>query len=729
MSFFENQVAYSKEMDEEALNEAYMNIAGSVVGRKLQRKWQNDSFAAKTALEDICKYYRIRPRDIPDNMKDLNDKLDYLFQSCGYARRNIKLKKGWYGNAVGAMLGVFKDTGAAVALIPAKMGGYIFRSPETGEFVRVNRKNAELIEDEAVVFYRPLPLRPIKVKDLIIYMKNCLDFVDVFWFLVVSGIVTLLGLIMPKLTNILFSQVTEYKSLTLLLGVIIFMLCQTITVQIISGIKALLLTKINTKLDLSVQAACVMRVFALPATFFKNYTSGELNQYVAYMNNLCSQITGAFFSTAITGVFSLVYITQIFKYSRALVLPSIIILLVTLVFGIITVLLNINISKQLMENTATERGIVYSIITGIQKIRLCGAEKRAFSRWGNIYSKESKLTYSPPTFLKYSSVFSAAIGSVGTIVLYYAAAKNGVTVADYYSFSTAYAYISAAFGSLIGITSVFASIKPILQIIKPIMDASPELSEEKEVVTRLGGGIEVSHVTFSYPESDIKVLDDISLKIKPGQYVAIVGESGCGKSTLLRILLGFETPKKGAVYYDGKNIDKLDKKSLRRKIGVVLQGGKLMWGDIFANITVSAPWLDLNAAWEAAEIAGIADDIRAMPMGMNTIVQEGSGGISGGQRQRLMIARAVAPKPKILFLDEATSALDNITQKKVCDAMDKMKCTRVVVAHRLSTIRQCDRVILIKNGKIAEDGSYEELLNKNGLFTELVKRQLVDQKQ
>lgn len=258
------------------------------------------------------------------------------------------------------------------------------------------------------------------------------------------------------------------------------------------------------------------------------------------------------------------------------------------------------------------------------------------------------------------------------------------------------------------------------------MEAVPEISEDKKVVTRVSGGIELNNVSFRYNESMPWVLDNLSLKIKPGQYVAIVGKTGCGKSTLLRLLLGFETAQKGAVYYDGKNIDTLDLKSLRKKIGVVMQNGKLFHGDIFSNITIAAPWLTLGDAWEAAELADIAEDIRAMPMGMHTIIAEGSGGISGGQRQRLMIARAIAPKPKILMFDEATSALDNITQRKVSEALDGLKCTRIVIAHRLSTIRHCDRIIVLDGGKIIEDGTYDELLAMDGFFTELVKRQRIN---
>ena len=252
------------------------------------------------------------------------------------------------------------------------------------------------------------------------------------------------------------------------------------------------------------------------------------------------------------------------------------------------------------------------------------------------------------------------------------------------------------------------------------------MSQGKQVITRLSGGLELNNVSFRYKEGTPLVIDNLSLKIRPGQYIAIVGATGCGKSTLMRLLLGFETPQKGAVYYDGKDLSTIDLKSLRQKIGVVMQNGKLFSGDIYSNITISAPQLTMDQAWEAAEMAGIADDIRRMPMGMHTLISEGSGGVSGGQRQRLMIARAIAPKPKILMFDEATSALDNITQKRVSQSLNGLKCTRIVIAHRLSTIRQCDRILVLDKGRIAEDGTYDELLALNGRFAELVERQRLD---
>ena len=222
------------------------------------------------------------------------------------------------------------------------------------------------------------------------------------------------------------------------------------------------------------------------------------------------------------------------------------------------------------------------------------------------------------------------------------------------------------------------------------------------------------------------MLKDFSLKIRAGEYVAIVGRTGCGKSTLIRLLLGFETPESGAVFYDGRDLAGIDPRSLRRRMGVVSQNGQLFQDNIFSNITISAPWLNMDAAWEAAEIAGIAQDIRDMPMGMHTIISEGQGGISGGQKQRILIARAIAPKPRILILDEATSALDNLTQKQVSEALDQLKCTRIVIAHRLSTIRNCDRILVMDQGRIIESGTYEELIAMNGEFADLVARQRLD---
>ena len=255
------------------------------------------------------------------------------------------------------------------------------------------------------------------------------------------------------------------------------------------------------------------------------------------------------------------------------------------------------------------------------------------------------------------------------------------------------------------------------------MELQPEIEGEKETVQNLKGNISVRNLTFRYADDMPPVLDNLNLEIKSGEYVAIVGRTGCGKSTLIRLLLGFERPDHGDIFYDRKNLESLDVTSLRRKIGTVLQNGEIFQGTILSNIIVSGTGLTEKDAWEAAETAGIADDIRSMPMKMNTPLPTGGRGVSGGQKQRLLIARAIVSKPSVIFFDEATSALDNITQKAVSEAIGEMACTRLVIAHRLSTIQNCDRILCLHNGRIAEEGSYEELLQKNGLFSELVKLQ------
>ena len=444
------------------------------------------------------------------------------------------------------------------------------------------------------------------------------------------------------------------------------------------------------------------------------------------LNSLCSMLASSILSTGLTSLFSLIYITQMVQYGPGLVVPGLIVIIVTVAFSVITTFAQLKVSRQQMELSAKESGLEYSLLTGVQKIRLSGAEKRAFAKWADSYTKSAKLTYNPPLFLKLNGVFSSCISLIGTIVIYFFTIKTGVTLADYYAFNSAYAAVMGAFTSLVGMATTFARIKPIFEMVSPLLETVPEAADNKKVVSRLSGGIELNNITFRYTENGPVIVDDLSLKIRPGQYVAIVGATGCGKSTLMRIMLGFETPQKGAVYYDGMDLATLDLKSLRQKIGTVMQNGKLFQGDIYSNIVISAPQLGMEEAWSAAEKAGVKEDIEAMPMGMHTLISEGSGGISGGQRQRLMIARAIAPKPRILMFDEATSALDNITQKIVSDSLDSLKCTRIVIAHRLSTIRQCDRIIVLDKGKIIEDGRYDELIAKNGYFADLVSRQRLD---
>ena len=726
MGWFDEQIRQRKQNDEDVFADSFENMASAVLGSRVMSGLNDSSAAAKNAIDWILKYYHVKSREVPDNIKDTNEQLEYLMRPYGIMRRTVKLENGWYRDATGAMLGVMKESGKVVALLPSGFSGYCYYDTDSGKRIRINRKNQKLFDEEAIAFYKPFPLKKLGLGSIIRYIVETLSPADLAMVAAATLALSLIGLLSPKLNNLLFGTVLPSGSLRLLISIAVFTVSVSVSSLLVSATKGMIIAKINTKMSLSVQAAAMMRVMSLPADFFKGYSSGDLASRAAYISSLCNMLVSAVLTTGLTSVFSLIYISQIFIYAPALVVPAIVIILTTVIFSLVSSLMQMRISKKQMELSTKESGMTYALISGIQKIKLAGAEKRAFARWGNLYAQSARLSYNPPTFLKINSVISLAIVLIGNIVMYVAAVKSGISIADYYSFNTAYGMVSGAFMSLSGIALTVAQIKPILDMVRPFFDAVPEVSEGKEVITRLSGGIELSNVSFRYNENMPPVLDNLSLKIRAGQYVAVVGKTGCGKSTLMRVLLGFEKPQKGAVYYDGRDIEKIDPKSLRRRIGVVMQNGKLFSGDIYSNIVISAPWLSQKEAWEAAEKAGIADDIRKMPMGMNTIISEGSGGISGGQRQRLMIARAIAPKPKILMLDEATSALDNITQKKVSESLDSLKCTRIVIAHRLSTIKQCDRILVLDGGKIIEDGTYDELIAQNGTFAELVQRQRLD---
>ena len=686
MGWFDEQIRLRKQRDDEVFSDAFLGIADAVTGSNSARR--DSRLITKSAMEEILKFYHVKSRELPDSITDPNEQLEYLLRPWGIMRRTVRLEKGWYKDAVGAMLALRKEDGRFTALIPGKFSGYSFLDG-SGKRVRLTAANEGLFEPEAIAFYKPFPLRAIGIPDLLRYMLQALSAADFVLVGLVTLALTLIGMLTPFLNNLIFSDVVENESLRLLLAATVFLICVNISSLLLSSARELLLGRINTKLSLSVQAATMMRVLSLPADFFKSYSSGELSSRAQYIGALCDMLVSTVLSTGLTSLFSLLYISQIFAYTPALVAPALCVILATVLFSLLTSAVQRRNSKAQMELGTKESGMSYALISGIQKLKLAGAEKRAFARWAGLYAQGARYTYDPAPLIKFNAVIGTAI-------------------------------------SLTSLALTAARFKPILEMAKPILDAVPEVSQGKQVITRLSGGLELNNVSFRYKEGTPLVIDNLSLKIRPGQYIAIVGATGCGKSTLMRLLLGFETPQKGAVYYDGKDLSTIDLKSLRQKIGVVMQNGKLFSGDIYSNITISAPQLTMDQAWEAAEMAGIADDIRRMPMGMHTLISEGSGGVSGGQRQRLMIARAIAPKPKILMFDEATSALDNITQKRVSQSLNGLKCTRIVIAHRLSTIRQCDRILVLDKGRIAEDGTYDELLALNGRFAELVERQRLD---
>ena len=726
MGLFEEQIKQRKISDQEIFGDSFVKVAGVVLGERAAGMVHVSHLDSKRAIDDILKYYRHKPATIPDAIGSFDGQLEYALRPHGIMRRNITLSGRWYRDSFGPILGFDKETEVPVALLPRAISGYYFIDRTTGRKVGVNAKTAERFKTEALCFYRPLPSRKLTFKDLLLYLKGCIAPGNITLMALATLAVTLIGLIAPKLSKVLTGPVLESGDYRMLIGIAVFLVAAAISKLLIGVFKDLVLSRLSTKTSVAVEAAVMMRLMTLPAPFFRKYGSGNLSKRASAVSGLCTVFLSTILSSGLTALMSVIYLSQIADFAPALVVPSVAIILLTVTITAVTSVMQVRIARKQMDAEARESGLSYAFVTGVQKIKLSGAEKRAYAKWSDVYSEGASYRYNPPLLLKTGNALTTAISLLGTILLFYVAAKSGLGVSDYFAFNVSYGLVMGAFSSLSTVAIGMAGLQPIFELADPILNEEPETTEERTVVTGISGAIELNRVFFRYEEDMPYVINDLSIKINPGENVAVDGKTGCGKSTLMRLLLGFEQPERGDIYYDGKDLRKLDLKSLRSRIGVVMQNSGLLTGSIYENITVSAPGLSLDDAWKAAELAGIADDIRRMPMGMMTLVSEGQGGFSGGQKQRLMIARALAHKPRILLFDEATSALDNKTQKQVSDALDGLKCTRIVIAHRLSTIKNCNRIIVLEGGKIIEDGTYAELLAADGFFADLVRRQRPD---
>ncbi|MBQ6575563.1 MAG: ATP-binding cassette domain-containing protein, partial [Lachnospiraceae bacterium] len=585
------------------------------------------------------KYYNIKVREVPERLKSIDEVLEYLLRPYGIMTRQVVLTEGWRNNASGAMLTTFADDGKPVALIPAG-AGYKYADPVSGMMTKVTAFSEKLFSGEAYAFYKAFPTRAMTMKDLYRYIFANLDRGGIIGYFGFALIATCVGMLIPWINSLLFSDIVAMKSVTALIAIAVFLICASLSSLLFGTIQELFLHRLTQKFNLSIESATMIRILTLPSSFFTKYTSGDLANRVNNMSIFVYEILNMVMTCFTTALFAFIYIFQIRSFAPALAAPSFIVTALQLVTIIAVLVIRSRINMTQMELAAKESGLSYSLTTGIEKIKLSGAERRAFSKWANAYAAQSKYMYDPPMLVKVFPAVITAISLIGTIIIYYLAIRSNIGMSQYYAFNAAFAIVTGAFKTLVPMIEPAAQIAPTFELLRPIIETAPEIAADKPVIERLSGGIEMNNVTFRYSEDMPPVLDDVSLKIKPGQYVAITGKTGCGKSTLMRVLLGFEKPQKGAVYYDGRDLNKVDLKSLRSKIGTVMQNGSLFWGDIYSNIVISAPQLTLDDAWAAAEMAGIAEDIRRMPMNMFTIIGEGAGGISGGQEQRIMIARA-----------------------------------------------------------------------------------------
>ena len=726
MGWFSEQIEMRRHLDELELEDSYARLAASVVGSDRAPQFTlDDAAAADDAIGAVMAFYGQVPAEVPDDVTDPAERIDCALRPTGVMKRPVRLEGAWWRDATGAFLGKLKD-GGTVAIIPRRIRGYGYVDPATKQKVVINKRTAADLEPDALCFYRPLPARELSVRDVVDFIRKSLSPSDYALLLVATLLVTLLGMLPTVAYRLLFDAVipSGLMSLIMPIGMLLFgIICSQALIKVSS---AVVNARLMVKLQVQMEAATYARVMLLPPSFFRNFAPGDLAHRVSSVSLFVEVLSKSVLNVGLTCVFSLMYVVQIFGFAPALAGPALVVALVQLAAVLLALGSTIRYNRAQMLQKTKLSGVVPTLLHGVPKLKIAGAEKRAFSFWARRYAEMSNALYNRPALLLAAPVLIPLIAVAGTIAFYGVAATTGVSVADYMAFNYAFGMVSGAVTALATAIPMLARMRPLLEMVEPIMKAVPETLSNQKQISSLLGGIEVSNLSFRYADNLPLVLDDVSLKIEPGEYVAIVGTTGCGKSTLLRLMLGFEKPTSGSVFYDDQDLASVDARSVRRNVGVVMQNGDLFAGDMFSNITIMNPRASVDDAWEAAELAGIADDIRKMPMGMQTLVSEGGGGVSGGQRQRLLIARAVCGKPRILMLDEATSALDNVTQRHVSDALAGLNCTRIAIAHRLSTIREADRIVMLDGGHIVEDGSYDELVAKGGKFADLVARQQLE---
>ena len=657
--------------------------------------------------------------------RPVKDPLGKIAAASRLRLRRVVLADRWWQQDNGPLLGYLKEDDRPVALLPSSSSSYGVADPADGSRRILTPEIAEQIKPVAFTFYRPLPNRPLKVWEVVRFgLQNCERDLGTIVLMGLAG--GLLGILTPVATGVIFDRIIPGAERMPLFHITGGLLVAAIAGVMFQITRSIALLRVETRSDAGIQGAVWDRLLSLPLPFFRDFTAGDLAMRANGINAIRQMMSDALVTLTLGGLSAGFNFALLFFYSVPLAFVSIGLVAVNVVATLGASLLHLKFSTPIHQLQGRISGMVLQFITGISKLRVAGAEGNAFAVWARNYAAEKQFDWKAATVGNAFSVFDTVFPTITTMVLFAGMAHlmtNGMSTGDFLAFNAAFGgFLGAMLALSSSVLAVFDAI-PIYNRARPILEALPEIDEAKADPGDLSGRIELNSIRFRYRRDGPLILHDLSFAIEPGEFVAIVGPSGSGKSTLMRLLLGFEQPEGGTLYYDGMDLANLDVQAVRRQFGVVLQNGKLMPGSIFENIVGSSP-LTLEDAWSAAEQAGFADDVEKMPMGMHTVLSEGAGTLSGGQRQRLMIARAIVARPRILLFDEATSALDNHTQAIVSESLEHLQATRIVIAHRLSTIMNADRILVVQAGRLVQSGSFQELVDQPGLFADLAKRQL-----
>ncbi len=651
------------------------------------------------------------------------DPLRAIARASNIRMRRVLLRGQWWKDDHGPLLGYTQQGKQPVALVSVSGRGYELHDPADGSRKAVDADLSLSLEPLAFTLYRSFPNKKLDARDLFDFgRQHCTK--EIATVLLTGTAGGLLGLLTPIFTGMIFDTVIPGAQRSALLQLSGLLLVAAIGTAMFDVTRSLALLRVEGRMGATLQAAVWDRLLSLPVSFFRNYSAGDLSDRANGIDGIRQAITGTLANSIVSGIFSIFNLALMFYYSWKLSLVAVGLVLIAVCATIVLGKRQLRVMRNLSRVLGQLSGHVFQFISGVSKLRVSGAESRAFGEWAKGYAMQRTFAKRSRELSNRFAVFNAVLTVLGPMAIFYTVDEwaKPLSAGDFLAFNSAFGQMFLASMTLASAVLQVMGLVPHFERASPILQTAPEVDTGKADPGELTGQIEVSHAAFGYHPDKPLVLQDVGFRVEAGQFVAVVGPSGCGKSTLFRLLLGFESPQTGIVSYDGKDLRGLDVQSVRRQMGVVLQNSFPFRGDIFSNIIGSKP-LTLDDAWEAARLAGLDEDLRQMPMGMHTVISE-TGGLSGGQRQRLMIARAIVSKPRILLFDEATSALDNQTQAIVSRSLEGLRATRIVIAHRLSTVINADKIIVLERGRVVQSGTYAELLDQQGVFGELAKRQL-----
>lgn len=696
----------------------------ALLKNKVMVRIEKDTEDAQTAVLYILDHFKIKVNRVY-GLNNINEMLETLLDPLGtmydYVESTIDIcrRRTEYILA-------FREDGKSVVLYPS-LRGYRYYCPSDDSRGIATMKYCQALNNGCYIFHRPLEEKEALLSTFILNVIKTLTFRDIIKIVIAIGLSTFLGLFIPKISRWVYK---EYIGNRVLSGFVFFLtlyILVGISRGIINLIKTMILSETRVRISMKTQSAIMAKILYKPQSFFTNTTSGRLSTRINSCGRLSDMIVTVFIDVLLNFAFSIAYIFQLKNMEPTLFMPAIIFLLIKIVFSYFSAVINAENESKLLDANVENSGFLYSSIRGIQKIKGMGAENTIYSKWAETYRKILSYTYQQPFVVKHNQEILSFLSTGATIFILTICVFKNISSEDYMTFLSSYTLIVAVVSSLTDIMQNLFLMQTLSNNIRPIFETQNEQVECLEYVRNLRGSIRVEDIHFAYGDDPRGCLRGVSIDIKPGEKVAIVGESGCGKTTLLKVILGLENASKGEVFFDGKSINSLNMKSLRRHIGSVFQFSKVFPGTIADNVVFQASEpVSEDRIWEAVDKAAIGDYIRNLPLKLDTEISESnSSGFSGGQRQRILLARAFLNKPRILILDEATSALDNLTQNKVLETINNLNTTVIMVAHRLSTVIGFDRIIMLEDGEIVEEGTYESLMAKNDKFAELVRKQLV----